>query len=104
MPEPPRNEPSDVSPLLPLWLAIGFAATVSGVMIAITLAFPLADRQQFRGPLQPLPPAPQLQTAPAADLQRYDAAKRRELEARKGAAEHSIEAAMRATAKQGWPK
>jgi hypothetical protein len=96
MPEPPRHEPSDVSPLLPLWLAIGFAATVGGVMIAITLAFPLADRQQYRGPLQALPPAPQLQTAPRSDLERYRA------QDRESARRTAIDQAMRKTAEEGW--
>jgi len=56
--------------------------------------------QERRGPVRPLPPAPRLESAPAAELQRYEAAKRQEL------AGHGtimpIEQAMRATAQQGW--
>jgi hypothetical protein len=96
-----RFEPLDVPPLLPFWLGCLIAAFIVAVLIGITIGFPLADRQQSRGPLQPLPPAPQLESAPAAELQRYDSAKRRQLESGKGAT-MSIEAAMRATAKQGW--
>lgn len=64
------------------------------MLLSIQLAFPLATHQQSRGPLKPLPPAPRLETAPVAGLQRYEAAKRREL----GASEE----AMEETAKQGW--
>jgi hypothetical protein len=89
-----RYEPLDVPPLLPFWLACLLAAFVGGVLLSIEIAFPLATHQQYRGPLKPLPPAPRLETAPVSQLQRYDAAKRRELEA--------SEKAMRETAKQGW--
>jgi hypothetical protein len=101
-PEPPRYEPRDEPSLLPFWLGLLIAAFIGGVLLSISVGFPLATHQQYRGPLQALPPAPRLQSAPAADLQRYDAAKRQELEARRGAAEQPIVAAMRATAKQGW--
>ena len=89
-----RYEPAGVPPLLPFWLACLLAAFVGGVLLSIEIAFPLATHQQYRGPLKPLPPAPRLETAPVAELQRYDAAKGREL----GASEE----AMRETAKQGW--
>jgi hypothetical protein len=89
-----RYEPLDVPPLLPFWLACLLAAFVGGVLLTIEIAFPLATHQQYRGPLKPLPPAPWLETAPVAGLQRYEAAKRREL----GASDE----AMRETAKQGW--
>jgi len=89
-----RFEPRDVPPFLPLWLGLLIAAFVVGVLVWVTVGFPLADHQQYRGPLKALPPAPRLETAPVADRQRYDAAKRRELK--------SIETAMRATAQQGW--
>lgn len=85
-------------PLLPLWLAAGLAGCVILVLLGIMLAYPLADSQQYRGPMQPLPPAPRLQLAPAKDLDRYQAAKERELH-RTGV---PLEAAMQATAKQGW--
>jgi hypothetical protein len=90
-----RFEPSDVPPFVPLWLGGILAAFVATVLIAITLSFPLANHQEARGPLQRLPPAPRLETAPGQDLARYRAAKRKELNGR-------IEAAMRATATQGW--
>lgn len=93
-----RFEPIDVPPLLPLWLAAGLGGCVILVLLAILLAYPLADRQQYRGPMQPLPAAPRLQVAPGEDLERYQAAKEREL--RKTGV--PLEAAMRATAEQGW--
>jgi hypothetical protein len=89
-----RYEPLDVPPLLPFWLACLLAAFVGGVLLSIEVAFPLATHQQYRGPLKPLPPAPRLETAPMAELQRYKTAKRRELAA--------SDEAMRETAKQGW--
>lgn len=89
-----RYEPLDVPSLLPFWLACLLAAFVGGVLLSIEIAFPLATHQQYRGPLKPLPPEPRLETAPTAQLQRYAAAKRRELEA--------SEEAMRETARQGW--
>jgi hypothetical protein len=89
-----RYEPLDVPALLPFWLACLLAAFVGGVLLTIEVAFPLATHQQYRGPLKPLPPAPRLETAPVAELQRYEAAKRQEL----GASDE----AMRDTAKQGW--
>jgi hypothetical protein len=48
--------------------------------------------------MQSLPPAPRLQLTPEQDLKAYQAAKRRELQGSNSA----IEAAMQATAKQGW--
>jgi hypothetical protein len=93
-----RFEPKDVPPLLPLWLAGGLGGFVVIVLVAITLCYPLADRQQYRGPLQRLPPAPRLQVAPAGDLAQYQIAKRRELQR----SPMSIAEAMRTTAEQGW--
>jgi hypothetical protein len=93
-----RFEPRDVPPLLPFWLACLIGGFVALVLIGITLGFPLADRQEYRGPMQALPPAPRLQVAPIAERQRYDAAKRQELET----APLPLNAAMQATAKQGW--
>lgn len=89
-----RFEPLDVPAMLPFWLAALLAAFVGGVLLYISLAFPLATNQQSRGPLKPLPPAPRLETAPVRDLQRYETAKQQELK--------GIEAAMVETAKQGW--
>lgn len=80
---------------LPLWLAAGLAAFIVMVLVGVTLAFPLADHQQFRGPLRALPPTPRLEVAPGKRLQRYQVAKQKELQ-------RSIDAAMNATAAQGW--
>lgn len=93
-----RYEPRDVPPLLPFWLACLIAGFVAIILIGITIGFPLADRQQYRGPMQALPPAPRLEVAPVTELQRYEAAKRGELRTSR----RPIEAAMQATAKQGW--
>ena len=93
-----RFERSDMPPLLPLWLASGLGASVILVMVCITLFYPLANRQEYRGPMQQLPDAPRLQVAPGADRARYDSVKARELQR----SPLPIEAAMRATARQGW--
>lgn len=93
-----RFEPKDVPPFLPLWLAVGLAGFVIIVLVGIALAFPLADHQQYRGPLQALPPAPRLQVSPEQDLKSYQARKRKELQS----SQMPIDAAMDATAKQGW--
>jgi hypothetical protein len=93
-----RFEPKDVPPLLPLWLAGALGGFVIIVLVGITLCYPLANRQQYRGPLQQLPPAPRLQVAPAGDLAQYRIAKREELQR----SPMPIDAAMRATAQQGW--
>lgn len=86
--------------MVPLWMGILIAASIGGVLLSIQLGFPLAVHQESRGPLRPLPPAPRLESAPAASLQRYEAAKRAELAGR--GTVMSIDAAMRATAQQGW--
>jgi hypothetical protein len=93
-----RFEPADVPALLPLWLAAGLASFVIIVLVGITIGYPLTDQQQYRGPMQALPPAPRLQLTPGQDLKAYQAAKGRELQGPNS----SIEAAMQATAKQGW--
>jgi hypothetical protein len=93
-----RYEPKDVPALLPLWLGLGLAGFVAIVFLIIRLGFPLANEQQYRGPLQALPPAPRLQVAPHDDLVRYRQAKHQELK-RAGI---GIDAAMRETARQGW--
>jgi hypothetical protein len=97
----PRFEPLDVPPLLPFWLGCILAAFVGGVLLYISLVFPLATHQEYRGPLKALPPAPRLLTAPERDLYRYEAAKQRELSGARGRTQ-PIEAAMRETVKQGW--
>lgn len=93
-----RYEPKDVPPLLPFWLACLIGGFVALVLIAITVGFPLADHQQYRGPMQALPPAPRLEVAPVEERQRYDAGKQEEL--RTSAV--PIAAAMQATAREGW--
>jgi hypothetical protein len=93
-----RFEAKDVPALLPLWLACGLGGFVILVLLVITLFYPLANRQEYRGPMQQLPPAPRLQVAPEEDLSRYRTAKAQELR-------HSpvpIDQAMRVTAHQGW--
>lgn len=82
-------------PWLPLWLGLLLAASVGGVLLVIDLGYPLATHQESRGPLKPLPPPPTLETAPVRELQRYETAKQHELDPR-------IDAAMKATAEQGW--
>lgn len=93
-----RFEPSDVPSFLPLWLAVGLAGFVILVFVSISVAFPLARHQQYRGPLQPLPPTPRLQVSPEQDLKTYQAKKSEELRS----SALPIEAAMEATARQGW--
>jgi hypothetical protein len=93
-----RFEEKDVPPLLPLWLAGGLGGFVIIVLVCVTSFYPLADRQEYRGPLQQLPEAPRLQVAPAVDLARYQAAKAKELQT----SPVPIDSAMRATAQQGW--
>lgn len=95
-----RYEPLDVPAMLPFWLACLLAAFVVGVLLYVSLVFPLATHQPYRGPLKPLPPEPRLESAPAGNLQRYREKKQHEL--RRSAQRLSIEAAMQATAKQGW--
>jgi hypothetical protein len=93
-----RFEPLDVPPWLPFWLAVLLAAFVVGVLVAISIGYPLATHQEYRGPLKALPPAPTLQTAPGRDLQNYQRAKTQELS--KGAV--PITEAMKQTAQRGW--
>lgn len=76
------------------------AASIAAVFLAIQLGFPLAVHEESRGPAQPLPPAPRLESAPAAALQRYEAAKQAELAGR--GTVMPIGVAMRQTAQQGW--
>lgn len=93
-----RFEPRDVPPLLPLWLGLGLGSCVLVVVLCITLFYPLAERQQDRGPLQQLPPTPRLEVAPQAERVRYDRSKARELRS----TPVPIEQAMQATAREGW--
>jgi hypothetical protein len=93
-----RFERSDVPAFLPLWLAGGLAGFVVIVLVVVWIAFPLAVHQQYRGPLQSLPPAPRLQVSPKQDLRAYETAKARELKS----APLPIDQAMKATAAEGW--
>lgn len=93
-----RFEPKDVPPLLPFWLACLIGGFVALILISITIGFPLADRQQYRGPLQALPPTPRLEVAPVSQRERYEAAKQKELQT----AHLPIDAAIEATAREGW--
>lgn len=93
-----RYEPIDVPPWVPFWLGCLLALSVVGVLVFITIAFPLADHQEYRGPLQALPPAPRLEVAPEIVLQRYEAAKLSELKS----SPLPIDQAMQETASQGW--
>ena len=95
-----RYEPLDVPPLLPFWLACLLAAFVGGVLLVVSLGYPPATHQQYRGPLKALPPAPRLELSPHYDLQRYEAAKQRELHGSPTSV--PIETAMRETVQQGW--
>lgn len=94
----PRYEVADVSPLLLFILALLMAFCVAGVLVAVRVGYPSASRPYDRGRIAPLPPMPRLQSAPAEDLQRYRAAKRKELEQ----GQVPIEQAMRETVEQGW--
>jgi hypothetical protein len=93
-----RFERSDVPAFLPLWLAAGLGGFVVVVLVGVSIAFPLAVHQQYRGPLQSLPPAPRLQVSPGQDLKAYEAAKARELKT----APLPIDQAMKVTAAEGW--
>lgn len=94
----PHYEVADVSPLLLFVLALLLGLCVAGVLVAVRVGYPSASRPYDRGRVAPLPPAPRLQSAPAADLLRYRGAKQKELER----GQVPIEQAMRQTAEQGW--
>lgn len=87
-------------PWLPFWLACLLASAVVGVLVFITIGYPIATHQEYRGPLKPFPPAPRLETAPMRDLHAYEANKAAELNGRAGTV--PITVAMEETAKQGW--
>lgn len=95
---PARYELLDVPPWVPFWLGCLLALSVIAVLVFITIAFPLADHQEYRGPTKALPPGPRLEIAPVIDRQQYDAAKLRELTG----SQLPIDQAMQETAKQGW--
>lgn len=99
-----RYEVRDVSLTVVAILASGLAASIAGVLIMVGFAFPAANRPYMRGPTVALPPAPRLESAPFAELDRYEARKAAELTGRGGPQRIPIEQAMRETAKQGWAK
>lgn len=87
-------ERSDVPPRLLFALAAGLALSIGAVLAGVALAFPFALGPPGRGPTQPLPPQPRLETAPSTDLATYRAIERRRLV--------RIDRAMNAQAAQGW--
>lgn len=107
---PPETafESSDVPPSLLVSLAGGLAASIAAVLIALSIAFPIALRSTPRGPAQPLPPDPRLQTAPGVDLARYRSAEQAKLGSYRlmpnGHVQVPIDVAMRSEAARGWSK
>jgi hypothetical protein len=99
-------EASDVPPKLLVALSVGLAASVAAVLVALALAFPQITSPRDRGPLQPLPPQPRLESAPAGDLRAYSDAEGRNLNAygrtRDGHVHVPIEQAMKEVASDGW--
>ena len=105
---PTGHERSDVPPLLLLALAFGFALTVAMIMAVLAAAYPNSLNDDFKGPIQALPPAPRLQLAPRRELVGYDAAQRRRLatygwsDRAQGRVRVPVERAMRQVAAEGW--
>jgi hypothetical protein len=87
-------ERSDVPPRLLAALAAGLALSIGAVLGGVAIAFPFALSPPTRGPTQPLPPKPSLETAPSADLAEYRAVERRRLA--------RIDEAMNTVASEGW--
>jgi hypothetical protein len=87
-------ERSDVPPRLLAALAAGLAGSIAAVLVGVALAFPFALGPPGRGPTQPLPPQPRLETAPSSDLVRYRAIEQHRLA--------RIDQAMNEVAAQGW--
>jgi hypothetical protein len=87
-------ERSDVPPRLLAALAAGLALSIGAVLGGVALAFPFALSPPNRGPTQPLPPKPRLETAPSADLDSYQAIEQRRLA--------GIDQAMSEVASEGW--
>lgn len=99
-------ERSDVPPRLLAWLAALLLGSIAAVLLILSLVFPVALRQQPRGPLRPPPFSPTLQTAPERDLAQYQARERELLgineRAPPGQGRIPIEQAMREVASEGW--
>lgn len=87
-------EHSDVPPRLLAALAAGLALSICTVLAGVALAFPFALSPPERGPTQPLPPTPRLETAPSADLDSYKVIEQRRLA--------GIGQAMNEVASEGW--
>lgn len=87
-------ERTDVPPRLLIALAAGLALSIGAVLGGVALAFPFALGPPGRGPTQPLPPQPRLETEPSAHLAEYRALERRRLA--------GIDQAMNAVAAEGW--
>lgn len=105
---PADYERSDVPPFVILGLAAGFALTVAIVMAILAAVYPRSLNDDFKGPVQALPPAPRLQTAPRRDLVAYDAAEGRRLQTygwtdrAQGRVRVPVAQAMRQVAAEGW--
>lgn len=101
-------ERSDAPPRLVAALALGLAATVAILFVALAIAFPQSLGPHPRGPLQPLPPQPRLQTTPTRDLDSYRRSEARRLGGYGGSANGAvrvpIDQAMRQVASEGWSK
>ena len=105
---PAGYERSDVPPVLLLALAAGFALTVAIVMSILAATYPRSLDDGIKGPIQALPPAPRLQSAPRRDLVAYEAAERRRLDTygwsdrAQGRVRVPVDRAMRQVAAEGW--
>lgn len=99
-------ERADAPPWLIVSLAAILAISVALVLGALAETFPAALQPAPRGPMQPLPPTPRLQTDPDVDIARYKIAEEAKLGGygwtADGHVRVPVEEAMRAVAKQGW--
>ncbi len=104
----PRSEyeRSDVPPRLLAVLAGGLALTVVLLLVGLSIAFPQSLSGNARGPLQPLPPAPQLEPDPYGHLTRYTADEKRALAdygwTSDGHVRVPVDQAMSRVAADGW--
>jgi hypothetical protein len=99
-------ERSDAPPWLLAALAAAVFLSIGIVLGGVAIGFPHALVPYTRGPLQPLPPQPRLQSAPASDLAAYRQAERKTLttygRTGNGHVRVPVDQAMRAVAAQGW--
>lgn len=102
-------ERSDVSPKLLGAIAAALVIFVLALVFVLRIAFPSATESRSVGPTQPLPPRPQLQSDPPADLSRLRADEDARLasygwvDREKGTARIPIDEAMKAVAARGLP-